>query len=225
MSRISLFYRSSIGKKVIMASTGIILFGFVLLHMMGNLKTFLGPTKLNTYGNFLHEVGAPVFGHDEVLWVARIVLLASVILHIIAAAQLTIANWNARPVGYKSKQNVEATYAARTMIWSGPILALFVIFHILHLTTGTFHPSFNPDNAYQNLVNGFSVWYVSVFYIVAMCALGYHMVHGVWSFFHSLGLNNTRYDQLIRRFAVVVTAAIVIGYISLPVSVLLGIVS
>ena len=225
MNRLLHFYYSSIGKKVIMALSGVVLFGFVTAHMVGNLKIYQGPEKINVYSEFLREVGAPVFGAGELLWIARIVLLVSVALHIITAVQLTRENRNARRDGYRLKQHIEASYAARTMIWSGPILALFVIYHILHLTTGSMHPSFNPEDAYRNLVNGFQVWYVSVFYIIALVALGYHMIHGVWSMFQSLGLNNTPYDRIIRNFAMIVTAAVVIGNISFPLSVLLGIVS
>lgn len=224
MSRIKTFYRSSIGKKIIMALSGVVLFGFVMGHMVGNLKLYQGPEAVNSYARFLREMGTPLFNHESLLWIARIVLLTSVFAHIITAIQLARSNSDARPVGYKKKEHIASSYAARTMIFSGPILAAFVIYHIMHLTTGWVHPNFNPDDVYQNLIRGFQVWYVSAFYIVAMLGLGYHMIHGVWSFMQSLGLNNSKYDMLIRRFAAVATAAVVVGNISFPVSVLLGIV-
>jgi succinate dehydrogenase / fumarate reductase cytochrome b subunit len=216
------FYRSSIGKKAIMAVSGVVLLGYVVLHMIGNLKLYQGPEKINAYARFLREVGAPLFGHAEVLWMFRIVLLVSVSAHIVTAIQLARENRAARPVSYRVKDHVATSYAARTMIWSGPLLAAFVLYHIMHLTTGWAHPSFRPDDVYHNLVSGFRVWYVSLLYIVAMVGLGYHMIHGIWSLFQSLGLNNTRYDAAIRRLAALITAAAVIGNISFPVSVLLG---
>ena len=225
MNRLLNFYSSSIGKKAIMAITGLVLFGFVFGHMLGNLKIYQGAEKINAYAEFLREAGAPVFGPGEILWIARIILLLSVVLHIVTAVQLAWVNNQARPIGYKKKRYAEASYASRTMIWSGPIIAFFVIYHILHLTTGDVHPSFKPDDVYQNLVIGFQVWYVSVFYIVAMLALGNHMIHGLWSMFQSLGLNDTGYDRPIRWFATLATAAVVVANISFPVSVLLGFVS
>ncbi len=225
MSRILLFYHSSIGKKVIMALTGAVLFGFVTVHMVGNLKIFQGPAKINAYSEFLREVGAPVFGAGELLWIARIILAMSLVLHILTAVKLARENRKGRQSDYSLKQNVEASYAARTMIWSGPILGLFVIYHILHLTTGSLHHSFNPEDVYRNIVSGFQLWYVSAFYITAMIALGNHMIHGAWSMFQSLGLNSTPYDRTIRHFATIVTATVVIGNISFPLCVLIGIVS
>ncbi len=207
-----------------MALSGAVLFGFVMTHMIGNLKLYQGPEAMNAYARFLREMGTPLFSHESLLWIARVTLLTSVFAHIITAIQLAKENRQARPIDYKKTQYVASSYAARTMVWSGPILAAFVIYHIMHLTIGWGHPSFNPDDVYQNLVKGFQVWYVSAFYIVAMLGLGYHIIHGVWSLLQSIGLNNTRYDALIRRFAVAVTAAVVAGNISFPVSVMLGIV-
>lgn len=225
MSRLSLFYRSSIGKKVVMAVTGLILFGFVVVHMIGNLKVYQGAEKINAYGTFLREAGSPVFSHGQVLWVARIVLLASVALHTVAAVQLVLMNRRARPVGYAHQDPIQATYAARTMVWSGPVIALFVIYHLLHFTVGTVHPSFRDGDVYHNVVAGFRVWYVSAFYIAAMVGLGFHLYHGAWSLFQTLGINDVRVDRFFRRLAAVATVAVVIGNISIPVTVLLGLIS
>ena len=215
-------YRSSIGKKVVMALTGLILTGFVVAHMVGNLKAFQGPEKLNAYGVFLREVGGPVFGHEQLLWIVRLVLLASVVLHIVAAVQLTRGELAARPVRYAYHKKLQATYASRTMRWGGVIIFLFVIYHVLHFTVGAAHPSFRPGDVYHNLVAGFQVWYVSAFYIAAMIAVGLHLYHGVWSMFQTLGLNNRTYNRLLRGLSGVVAAAVAVGNISIPVAVLAG---
>lgn len=224
MSGVITFCRSAIGKKTIMAVSGVVLFGFVFAHMVGNLKLYKGPEALNAYARFLREAGAPLLGRGEALWAARLILLTAVAAHIVTAVQLARQNSAGRPVPYRVNDHITASYAARTMIWSGPIIAAFVIYHIMHLTTGWVHPSFNPDDVYHNLVAGFRVWYVSLFYIVAMIGLGYHLIHGVWSLFQSLGLNGGRFDTPLRRFAMAATVVIVIGNISFPVAVLLGIV-
>ena len=215
-------YRSSIGKKVVMALTGFVLVGFVIAHMVGNLKAFQGPEKLNAYGVFLRDVGGPIFGHEQLLWIVRLVLLASVVLHIVAAVQLAHGELAARPVRYAYHKKVQATYASRTMRWGGMIILLFVIYHLLHFTVGAAHPSFRSGDIYHNLVSGFQVWYVSAFYIAAMIALGLHLYHGVWSMFHTLGLNNRTYNRLLRGTAGVVAGAVALGNISIPVAVLVG---
>jgi len=146
------FYQAPVGKKVVVAVTGVILFGFVIAHLLGNLQVFLGPEKMNAYARFLHE-------NVELLWGARIVLLISVLLHIVATAQLAVLKSKARPIGYVRKVNAASSYASRTMIWSGPIILAFVVYHLLHFTFGTVHPNFQETNgiplAYQNLVTGF----------------------------------------------------------------------
>ena len=224
MSRLPTFLRSTIGKKVIMAVSGFILFGFVFGHMIGNLKLYKGPEAVNSYAEGLRTVGAPFLGQGEGLWIARAVMLVSALAHVVTVVQLTMKNRAARPVSYTEKKNRAATYAARTMIWTGPTLAAFVVYHILHLTLGWVHPSFSQTDVYQNIVAAFRVWYISAFYIVAMIGLGYHMIHGVWSLFQSLGLNNNRYTASIRWFASTVTAVVVLGNISFPVTVLLRLV-
>ncbi len=218
-------YRTTIGKKVVMALTGFILVGFVIVHMLGNLKVYQGPEKVNAYGVFLREVGSPIFGNEQLLWIVRIVLLASVVLHMVAAYQLTRISYAGRPVSYARRRDVQATYASRTMRWGGVIILLFVIYHILHFTTGTVHPEFRHGDIYSNMVTGFSVWYVSAFYIAAMVALGLHMYHGVWSMFQTMGWNNSKYNTFLRRLAIITAAAVVLGNISIPIAVLAGIVS
>lgn len=207
-----------------MAVSGFILFGFVFAHMVGNLKLYKGPEALNSYAAGLRELGAPLLGHGEALWIARLVLLVSLVVHVVTVIQLSKGNSAARPVSYVKKKNSAGTYAARTMIWTGPTLLAFAIYHILHLTLGWVHPSFNESDVYHNIVAGFEIWYISAFYIVAMIGLGYHMIHGVWSLFQSLGLNNTRTETYARRFAAVVTAVVILGNISFPLTVLFGLV-
>ena len=223
-----LFLRStSIGKKAVMAVTGFLLFGFVIGHMLGNLKMFQGEAKFNAYAVWLRELGSPALGHEQFLWLARMILLTATVLHIVAAVQLTQMSYAARPVGYGRKKAIQATYASRAMRWGGVIITLFVVYHILHFTLGAvgFAPGqYQPMSVYRNVVNGFSVWYVSAFYIAAMLLLGLHLYHGVWSMFQTLGLNNARAESLYRTLATVSSLAVVLGNISVPVAVLTGLV-
>ena len=222
MSWIGNFYRSAIGKKAVMAVTGLILFGFVLVHMVGNLKVYFGPEHFNDYAHFLRTVGSPLVPEKFLLWIARVVLLAAVFLHIHAAYALTVMNRKARPVGYREREYVAGTYAARTMRWGGVIILLFVIYHILHFTTGQLHPDFVPDDAYHNFVAGFRVPWAAAIYIVANLALGLHLYHGVWSMFNSLGLNHGRLNAWKRPFATAFAAIVMLGNLSFPIAVLLG---
>lgn len=213
------FLATTVGKKVVMAVTGIILFGFVFLHMVGNLQAYMGPEALNHYAVWLRELA-----HGGGLWIARAVLLVCVGLHIWAATALTIDNVKARRIGYRERRWTESTYASRTMVWSGPILALFIVYHILHMTTGTLHPGFVEGDVYHNFVSGFRVVPVSIFYIVAMLALGYHLYHGVWSMLQTLGLSHPRYNALRHACSAVFTFVIVGVNISFPIAVLAGII-
>jgi succinate dehydrogenase / fumarate reductase cytochrome b subunit len=213
------FFASTIGKKVVMAVTGIILVGFVVAHMIGNLQAYLGPEAMNAYAAWLRHLG-----HGAALWIARAVLLASVLLHIWAATALAVENRRARPIGYRAVRHERSTYASRTMVWSGPILILFIVYHLLHLTFGTVHPSFVPGDAYHNFVEGFRVLPVSLFYVAAMLALGYHLYHGVWSMLQTLGLSHPRYNFLRHGLAGLLTAVVVVVNISFPLAVLAGVI-
>jgi succinate dehydrogenase / fumarate reductase cytochrome b subunit len=220
-------WSTSIGKKAVMAVTGLILVGFVVGHMLGNLKIYQGEAKFNAYALWLREVGSPALGHEQFLWLARLILLAATGLHIIAAVQLTQMSYAARPVNYTQKKAINATYASRTMRWGGVIITLFVIYHLLHFTFGAvgFPPGqYHHLSVYRNVVIGFSVWYVSAFYVAAMVALGFHMYHGVWSMFQTIGLNNGAGDRFFRTLAAVSSVAVVLGNISVPTSVLVGLV-
>jgi succinate dehydrogenase / fumarate reductase cytochrome b subunit len=214
-----------VGKKVVMAVTGLVLVGFVIAHMVGNLKIFLGADAIDHYAVFLRTMGEPLFPYSVVLWMFRVVLLICVVLHIIAAVQLTRMNWAARPHGYDTQKAIATTYAARTMRWSGVILALFIVYHLLHLTAGVtgFQPGeFIHLSVYHNVVAGFSVWYVSLFYILAMACLCLHLDHGIWSMFQSLGWNNARTTPALHAVSRVVALVVFVGFISVPVAVLAG---
>jgi succinate dehydrogenase / fumarate reductase, cytochrome b subunit len=211
------FWQSTNGKKAVMAVTGAILFLFVIGHLLGNLQIFDGPARLNAYGHFLRDLG-------ELLWIVRIVLIVAVVLHIVATVQLALRNRKARPVGYSVKKSVNSSYADRTMYWSGPIVLAFVIFHLLQFTAGYIHPEsqFIDGDVYHNVVAGFQVWWVSVWYIFSMILLGFHLRHGLWSMFQSVGLNHPRHTPVLQRAALWLAILITVGYISIPVSVLAG---
>jgi succinate dehydrogenase cytochrome b subunit len=214
-----------VGKKVVMAVTGLVLVGFVIAHMLGNLKIFLGAEAINSYAVFLRTVGEPALPPGAVLWTARVVLLLCVALHITAAVQLTRMNWAARPQGYDTKKSIATTYAARTMRWSAVILALFIVYHLLHLTAGAvgFRPGeFRHLSVHHNVVAAFSVWYVAAFYIVAMACLCLHLSHGIWSMLQTLGLNSARTTRAIRALSRGVALVVFAGFISVPVAVLAG---
>ncbi len=224
MTWVGNFYRSSIGKKAVMAVTGVILFGWIFLHMVGNLKLYLGPEHMNEYAHWLQTLGSPAIPNKGMLWISRIVLLVAVVFHIHSAVALTIMNRKARPVGYRDRDYLAATYAARTMRWGGLIILLFVIYHLLHLTTGQAHRDFIENDPYHNVVSGFQVWWVSAFYIIANLALGFHLFHGLWSMFNSLGLTHARFNPWRRNFATAFAIIITAANISFPLAVLTGIV-
>ena len=227
MSWLRDFYNSAVGKKALMAVTGLLLFGFVFGHMVGNLKLYQGAEKLDAYAEWLREVGTPALPPSGVLWIARIGLLGAVVLHILSATQLTLANRRARPVSYRKRKSVKADYASRTMVWGGVIIALFVVYHLAHFTWGSAwaHPDFVPGSVYHNVVAGFQVWWVSAFYIVAQIALGFHLYHGLWSLFQSLGLNNPRFNSWRRVFAWTFALVISAANISFPIAVLTGVIN
>jgi succinate dehydrogenase / fumarate reductase, cytochrome b subunit len=211
------FLGSQVGKKVVVALTGLILYGFVVGHMIGNLQVFGGRSMMNDYAEFLRNT-------HGMLWVARFVLLASVTFHILYTVQLTRANRLSRPVKYVEHKAVKATLASRIMIWSGVFLGLYIPYHILHLTLGTAHPQFNPQDVYANVVTGFQSVPTSAIYILAMVSLGLHLQHGVFSLFQTLGFNHPKYNGYRRALAVGSAFFVSAGYIAVPVAVLLGLV-
>jgi len=218
LPRIRLPYvASTIGRKVVMAVSGLVLFGFVLGHFVGNLTLYLGPEAINGYSRFLHG-----FLHGGGLWVARAVLLACAVLHVWSATSLTLDSWAARPEAYRRWKAKDSTYASRTMRWGGVILFAFIVFHILHLTLGRLHPDYRPGDVYHNVVAGFQVWPVALFYVVAMVLLALHLDHGVWSLCQTLGLSHPRYKRWARQAARAFALLILVGNCSFPVAVLAG---
>ncbi|MGE5569711.1 MAG: succinate dehydrogenase cytochrome b subunit [Rhodospirillales bacterium] len=216
-------YEVYIGKKLVMAGTGVILVLYIIGHLLGNLQIYAGPEQMNQYAAFLHS-------QPGLLWTARIVLLAAVGAHIWSSLLLWLEKRRARPVGYIKKDNVPASYASRTMMWSGPIVAAFVIFHVLHLTTGDVGLGYQPPapgptgevfHAYENVVNGFRHPAVSAAYIFAIALLTMHLYHGLWSMFQSVGISHPRYTPLLKRLAHVFSIAIATGYISIPLYVMI----
>jgi succinate dehydrogenase / fumarate reductase, cytochrome b subunit len=211
------FWQSTNGKKVIMAVTGCMMLLFVIGHMLGNLQMFEAPEHINAYGHFLHNLG-------ELLWIERGIMLMAIALHIITTVQLALRSNAARPVGYSRKEAINSSYASRTMYWSGPIVLAFIIFHLLQFTAGVLHPqaTFVEGDVYANVVSGFKVWWVSAWYIFSMCLLGLHLSHGIWSMFQSVGLAGKRQTPILKNAARLLATLIVLGYISIPISVLLG---
>jgi succinate dehydrogenase / fumarate reductase, cytochrome b subunit len=209
------FYDSTIGKKVVMAVTGVMLFGFIISHMAANLQVFAGPDALNGYAVKLRELG-------PLLWAARIGLLVAVVLHIVASFQLIALQNAARPVGYARRASVGSTYASRTMRWSGPILLAFLIYHLMHFTFGNVHPQFEDLRPYENVVVGFRSVPVVIAYLVAMGMLCLHLQHGLWSMFQTLGAAHPRYTPKIKTFAGLTALGIFLGFVIVPVAVLAG---
>lgn len=213
------FYGSTVGKKAVMAITGLIGFGFLVGHMSGNLLVFAGPEALNAYSNFLRN-SLPI------LWTTRVVLTVAVLLHIHCAFSLWGRNNDARPRSYYQRKDLATNYAALTMRYGGLVLLLFIIYHLLHLTwgfTGHIGYEFDHANVYNNLVIGFQHPAVAGFYIVAQCALGMHLYHGIWSLTQSLGADHPKYNALRQRAAIAGTLLVVLGFVSIPISVQTGV--
>jgi succinate dehydrogenase / fumarate reductase cytochrome b subunit len=220
-------YRSTIGKKVIMAVTGLILVAFVIGHMAGNLQVFIGPAKMNAYAAFLKSTG-------ELLWLVRLGLLAALLLHVLMAWQLTRIKANARPVRYERQDPQVATVASRTMRWGGVLLLVFIVFHILHFTTGTvfpvasrpdaLYPAFNPTDVYGNVISAFRNPWVVIFYVIAMLFLMLHLFHGAWSSVRTLGLTKPSAHPLQRRISTAIALIVWLGFTAVPVAVFLGVI-
>ena len=219
-------YRSTIGKKIIMAVTGLIGIAFVFLHMVGNLQVFIGQNKFDAYAALLHGPLA------ELLWVARAVLIAAVVLHVLMAWQLTQRAHAARPVDYRKREAQVSTLASRTMRWGGVLLLVFIVFHILHFTVGAIDPAgvfHNTDamgrhDIYGDVVASFRIWWVSGFYILAMAFLGLHLFHGAWSSLRTLGVARPSDHPLHRRIAAAVAIVVWLGFTLVPLGVIAGIV-
>lgn len=218
-TRAARFWTATVGKKIVMALSGAALLLFVIGHLVGNLQVFMGAERFNDYARFLRIEPA-------LLWTARIGLIVMVSLHIWASVKLALLNkLEARPVGYVKKKNIGSTYASRTMYWSGPIIAAFVIYHLMQFTWGIGGTPYDEGKAYENLVRGFQVPIISIFYIVAMALLMLHLYHGVWSMFQTLGANHPRYTPWLRRLAKTLAILLFFGFSSIPAAVMMGFVS
>lgn len=223
MRRVVHFYGSTVGKKIAMGAAGVVLVLWVIAHMFGNLKAFLGPDAFNAYARGLRTMGEPFFGPSQLLWLIRVVLLACLAVHVVAALQLWWRSRAARPVGYRQPPHLELSYASRTMRWGGVMVFLYVVYHLLHLTWGTAHPDFRPEDPYHNLVVGFRAWPVVAVYLAAVGALALHLYHGVWSAFQTLGLNHPRYNPYRRVLAGVIAGGLFAGFAAVPLAVLAGV--
>lgn len=220
MQRALSLTQTTVGKKALVAVTGAILFGFVIVHLAGNLILLVGPDAYNAYA-------AGLKGNLPLLWSVRILLLVSVVVHVGLTIQLAARNAQARPTPYqKPRQDLVTTYAARTMVLSGPILFLYILFHIAHFTAPglSLGGTFDPENVYLNVVHGFRVWWVSAIYIFANILLGLHLYHGGWSLFQSLGANHPRYNAWRRRAAIALALFVSGGNVFIPVAVLTGVI-
>jgi succinate dehydrogenase / fumarate reductase cytochrome b subunit len=216
--------RTSIGKKLLMAGASIILFLYIVAHLAGNLKVFFGPDPFNHYAEWLRVAGSPLFPEEGVLWLARVVLLAALAVHVGAYVQLWLRKRQARSTRYRKYDPQVFSWTSRTMAWGGIAIFAFVAFHLLHLTTGDAHPDFIPGDPYNNVISGFRVWWVAGIYIVGVLALGMHLYHGLWSALQTFGVNNPKYNRYRRPTAGVIAVLITIGYLSIPVSVLMGVI-
>lgn len=214
---------SSVGKKTVMAVTGLIMLGYLVAHMVGNLKIFFGPGEFNGYAHWLRHIGEPVLHSHWALWILRVVLVASVVLHVVCAYQLSRRDIRARPVRYAHAQP-RASYATRTMRWGGVIVALFVVWHLLDLTTLTVNENAEAGRPYQNVVATFSTWYGNTIYIVAMLAVGLHVRHGFWSAAQTLGVGSAARDRALKASANLLAAGLTAGFISVPIAVMTGVV-
>ncbi|HEX5074080.1 MAG TPA: succinate dehydrogenase cytochrome b subunit [Gemmatimonadaceae bacterium] len=214
---IARFWHSSIGKKAVMAVTGLMMVAFLIVHVLGNLQIFEGPLKINEYSATLHRLGL-------LLWLARGGLLAALVLHVVAAYQLTRRSQGARRVGYVDREPQVSTFAARTIRWGGVLLLVFIVLHLLHFTFGTIHPAFDRKDVYGNMIAAFQIWWVVVLYLLAMIGLGLHLYHGTWSSIRTLGLTRPSADPFRRRVTAVLAWAIYLGFSIIPIAVLAGIV-
>jgi len=224
------FYRSAVGKKWVMALTGIVIIGFVVAHMIGNWKIFLpdvdGVPDIDVYAEALRQLFVPFIPEHVTLWILRTGLIVAFLLHVHAAYTLTIMNRRARPVDYHSPRHyVAATYAGRTMRWSGVIFAAFLLFHLADLTWGitpAAPATWERGEVYANFVATFSRAPVAIFYVIAMVLLGIHLYHGAWSMFQSLGINHPRFNTARRYFAIGLAALVTVGNSIMPLAVLFG---
>ena len=207
------FYQRTIGKKAVMAVTGVILVGWIVGHVLGNVLIFRGPESVNQYAALLKS-------NMALLWAMRVFMLVTVVLHVVAAVQLVNQQRASRPQAYTRHRYQQATIASRTIRWGGLVLALFLVYHILHMTTGALHPSFDHADVYSNMVLGLRVPWVAAIYLAAVTALGLHLYHGMWSVFQSLGFSSPSISPVRRRLATGIALFVFIGFAAIPLAIL-----
>jgi succinate dehydrogenase / fumarate reductase cytochrome b subunit len=215
---------STVGKKTIMAVSGLVMLLYLVVHMFGNLKIFFGPGTFNGYAHWLRTLGEPFLHYEWALWIIRVALVVAVVLHAVCAYQLSRLDRRARPVAYAHKK-ARTSYATRTMRWGGVILLLFLVWHLLDFTTLTVNRNAEPGHPYENVVATFDTWYGDVIYIVAMLALGLHIRHGFWSAAQTLGAGSATRDRVLKTTANALALVLTAGFIAVPVGVMTGIVS
>jgi succinate dehydrogenase / fumarate reductase cytochrome b subunit len=220
-------YRTTIGKKAIMAVTGVVWIGFVIAHLYGNLKAFQGREAFDHYAEGLRTLGEPIFGYLHLLTLVRIVLVVALVLHVWAAYTLFVQARRARPTNYAARRIVQANYASLTMRWGGTVILLFLLFHLAQLTWGVsaISPTFVRGAAYDNLLAAFQFWPITVLYLLAVAALGFHLYHGTWSMFQSLGILDRTFDGVVRALAVALAILVPLGFAAVPIAIQLGIIS
>ncbi|MFD6972324.1 succinate dehydrogenase [Streptomyces sp. NPDC059979] len=223
-SAASAVWDSTIGKKTVMAVSGLIMLGYLVAHMLGNLKIFFGSDEFNGYAHWLRTLGAPFLHHEWALWIVRVVLLVAVVAHAVSAYQLSRRDIKARPVKYAHKRR-RASYATRTMRWGGIILGLFIVWHLLDLTTLTLNERAWAGHPYENVLATFSTWYGNTIYIVAMIAVGLHVRHGFWSAAQTLGAGSARRDRTLKLLANGLALVLFVGFVAVPVAVMTGVVN
>jgi succinate dehydrogenase / fumarate reductase cytochrome b subunit len=216
-SRLAAFWANAIGKKALMAVTGIVLFVFVLVHMLGNLQAFQGQAKLDHYAELLRV-------SPGLLWAARLVLLVAAGVHAAAGIQLWAMRRSARPHEYTEYRATASTPASRTMIWSGFLILGFVVYHLLDLTIGVTNPDYREGAVFHNLVASLGRWTAAAFYVIAVAGLGFHLWHGLWSMFQSLGVSNRAYTPGLKKFAVTFAVLLGIGFAAIPLAILFGVI-
>lgn len=220
-------YQTAVGKKWVMAITGIMLMGFVFAHMIGNLKMYLGPEEYNLYAESLRSLLFPIFPNHVVLWLMRIGLIGAFALHLHSAYSLTRLNHRAKPIKFNSGRDyIAANWASRTMRWSGILVLAFLFIHLGNLTWGwkIFDSQWQQGEVYKNVYTSLDQWWLAAIYIVGNLALAVHLFHGAWSMFQSLGISNPRYNNLRRGFAIGFAAVVCGINISFPIAVLAGVV-
>lgn len=220
-----LFWDSTIGKKVVMAATGLLFVVFLLAHMAGNLKIFFGAGSFDHYAGWLRTIGEPVLPYSWFLWIQRAVLVVALVLHVVAAVQLSRRDRKARPVRYVHGQRPRATFATHTMRWGGATLAVYIVWHILDLTVGVANPDFVEGQPFHNVVVDFQVWWIDVIYLVALLMLGLHINHGFWSAAQTLGIKSASRDRTIKTVGSVLAVVITGGFMIVPIAVMAGWVS